>query len=191
MNCYCLICAESGIGVVVDPGAEADRILAEIGGRPIHAILLTHGDPDHIGALAEVRAATGAPVAIHAGDAGRLPIPPDFFLDDKEILAVGGCRLEVIHTPGHTPGSVTLRIGNLALVGDTLFPGGPGRSKSPDDFRQILASITHKLFALPDDTVAYPGHGPPTTIGAARAEYAAFAARSHPADLHGDVTWAG
>ena len=191
MNCYILTCKSSGISVVVDPGADAQRILAELGGQPVHAILLTHGHFDPVGAVADLQAATGAPVAIHAGDAGQLPVPPNFFLNDDEHIVVGGCRLNVIYTPGHTPGSVTLWTDKIALVGDTLFPGGPGHTESPQAFQEILTSITHQLFTLPDDTVAYPGHGPLTTIGAARAEYAAFAARAHPEDLHGDVTWTG
>ncbi|MCA9825437.1 MAG: MBL fold metallo-hydrolase, partial [Dehalococcoidia bacterium] len=96
---------------------------------------------------------------------------------------------QVIHVPGHTPGSTTYLHGKSAFVGDTLFPGGPGHSRSNDLLKQEIASITTHLYALPDDTIVYPGHGDTTTIAASKAEYEVFAGKDHPADLHGDVSW--
>jgi glyoxylase-like metal-dependent hydrolase (beta-lactamase superfamily II) len=97
--------------------------------------------------------------------------------------------VQVIHTPGHTPGSICLLAGRALISGDTLFPGGPGYSRSNEALLQEIESITTRLYALPDDTLVLPGHGEPTTIGASRAEYEVFAAREHPADLRGDVLW--
>ncbi|HLB28995.1 MAG TPA: MBL fold metallo-hydrolase, partial [Dehalococcoidia bacterium] len=92
-------------------------------------------------------------------------------------------------TPGHTPGSLCFSYGRHLIAGDTLFPGGPGHSDSPQDLRQEIDSIVSKLYVLPDNTIVCPGHGPNTTIGRSRAEYAVFASRPHPPDLCGDVLW--
>jgi len=189
MNCYVLICPEFGQSAVIDPGAEPDRILEALEGTMVKVILFTHGHPDHSGALMEVQEATGAPVAIHALDAERLPLPADFELRDGDVIAFGEECLRVLHTPGHTPGSVCFLCGDILIAGDTLFPGGPGHTDDAQAFQQILSSIQEKIFPLPDETVVYPGHGDPTTVGQARAEYALFAAQPHPEDLHGDVTW--
>ena len=93
------------------------------------------------------------------------------------------------HTPGHTPGSISLVVGGAVFTGDTLFPGGPGHSRSNEALQQEIASITSKLHTLPDATVVLPGHGDRTTIGESKAEYEVFASKEHPADLHGDVLW--
>lgn len=103
---------------------------------------------------------------------------------------MGQIPFRVLSVPGHTPGSTTFVHGRHAFVGDTLFPGGPGRSASPEALRQEIESITTHLYALPDDTVIYPGHGARTTIGESKREYAEFAAREHDPNLHGDVLWA-
>ena len=97
--------------------------------------------------------------------------------------------LRALSVPGHTPGSTTYVTGRHAFVGDTLFPGGPGRTASNEALKQEIVSITAHLYSLPDDTVIYPGHGDRTTIGASKAEYAVFAVKPMPDDLHGDVTW--
>jgi glyoxylase-like metal-dependent hydrolase (beta-lactamase superfamily II) len=191
MNCYLVTCPRTGATAIVDPGADAATILAAVGDTRVEVILLTHGHPDHVGALEEVQAATDAPVAFHPAEAESVPLPASFELHDGDAVELGKCRLQVIHVPGHTPGSVVFLAGQQLIAGDTLFPGGPGHTDTPADFQQILTSIRTRLFALPDDTVVHPGHGPPTTISQARAEYAVFAAREHPPDLCGDVTWMG
>lgn len=191
MNCYVVTCPRTGAVAIVDPGDDSEAILAAAADARVEVILLTHGHPDHVGALERVQAATGAPIAFHPADAHLVPLPASFELLDGDVVEVGACRLQVIHVPGHTPGSVAFLAGGQLIAGDTLFPGGPGHSETPADFQQIVASIRAQLFPLPDDTVAHPGHGLPTTIGEARAEYAAFAAREHPPDLCGDVTWVG
>ncbi len=191
MNCYRVTCPRTRVTAIVDPGADPATILAALTDTPVEVILLTHGHPDHVGALEEVQAATGAPVAFHPADAQSVPLPASFELRDGDVVALGECRLKVIHVPGHTPGSLAFLSGRHLIGGDTLFPGGPGHTNTPADFRQILTSIRERLFTLPDETIVHPGHGLPTTIGEAKAEYAIFAAREHPPDLCGDVTWMG
>ena len=106
------------------------------------------------------------------------------------VIPLGGSQIQVLHTPGHTPGSICLVAGRAVLTGDTLFPGGPGRSSNPEALAQELESIVTLLHTLPDDTLVLPGHGASTTIGESKAEYAVFASKEHDPDLHGDVLWA-
>jgi len=103
----------------------------------------------------------------------------------------GGTEVSVIHTPGHTPGSICLLVGKHLITGDTLFPNGPGHSRTPDNLRQMIASITSKLFVLPDDTRVYPGHGAGTVLGPEKQNYGVFASKPHDPNLAGDVTWTG
>ena len=175
---------------IIDAAAEADKILDAVAGMDVLYILTTHRHSDHWGALEEVSAALpNAIVAATPADAGELPITPTLLLDDGDTLQIGTVPLQVITTPGHTPGSVSFITGRHLFSGDTLFPGGPGNSVSPEAFRQQITSITTKLYVRPDETIVYTGHGPGTTIGASKAEYAVFAAKPHPDDLHGDVLW--
>jgi len=191
MNCYLVTCPRTGATAIVDPGDDPETILSAVADARVEVILLTHGHPDHVGALEEVQAATGAPVAFHPAETESVPLPASFELQDGDVVELGECRLRVIHVPGHTHGSVAFLAGRHLIGGDTLFPGGPGHTDTPADFRQILISIRERLFTLPDETIVHPGHGLPTTIGEAKAEYAVFAAREHPPDLCGDVTWMG
>jgi glyoxylase-like metal-dependent hydrolase (beta-lactamase superfamily II) len=103
----------------------------------------------------------------------------------------GNRAMQVLDTPGHTEGAACYLIGKHLFSGDTLFPGGPGKTRSPEALHQVIESITAKLLTLPDDTAVYPGHGDDTTIGEARQQYEVFASRAHPDDLCGDVTWLG
>lgn len=168
-NVYVLIDPDTQDSILIDAPTEPERILALTQGTNVRYILLTHGDRDHIGALADVRAALNAPVGIHSADADLLPVPPDFTIDDGAEYKFGGSSLRAMHTPGHTPGSMSFVTGNILISGDTLFPGGPGNTKrSGGDFTQIITGIRDRLFALPDDTDVYPGHGKFTSIGAER-----------------------
>ena len=164
-NCYLLHCAATREAVIVDPAAEANKIIEASRKLTITYILITHGHFDHIGALQEVQKATRAPVGIHTSDASALPAPPDFYLKDGDLIQFGNCSLRIIHTPGHTPGGVCMLMGKNLISGDTIFPGGPGNTGiSGADRKAILRSIKEKLFTLPGDTIIYPGHGLPSTI---------------------------
>jgi glyoxylase-like metal-dependent hydrolase (beta-lactamase superfamily II) len=175
---------------VIDVPEGVEAVLASLAGHEIGAVLVTHYHSDHWRGFEVLRAASAAPV--YAG-AEEVEIDPDrgaLRLADGQTLEVGGIPIEVIHTPGHTPGSICLHAGGVAFTGDTLFPGGPGASRSAEALQQEIASITTRLYALPDETLVLPGHGAGTTIAASRVEYEGFAAREHPADLRGDVLWA-
>ncbi len=191
-NCYLLTCPISGESIIVDPAAEGERILQEVEGTNVKYILLTHAHLDHVGALAEVREATGAPLGVHPADAQRFEVDAailDLDLADGDVLEWGDCQLRVVHTPGHTPGSVCLILDERVLVGDTIFPGGPGHSESPEALEQILATLQETIFTWPDETELYPGHGAATTVGQERPAFEAFLQKPRPDQLCGDVTW--
>ena len=188
-NSYILACRQTGEAVIIDAPAEPEKLLGEVGDVKVNAIIITHRHGDHTAGLPEMKDGTGAPVAVHSDDAQALPMPPEIQLNDGDTYQVGNVRLRAIHTPGHTPGALCLLTGKLLFTGDTLFPGGPGRTGSPEAFRQVKDSITKKLLALPDDTAVYPGHGIDTTIGETRRQVQAFDSKPHPGDLHGDVEW--
>jgi hydroxyacylglutathione hydrolase len=107
------------------------------------------------------------------------------------MVTVGELALKIIHTPGHTPGSISFLTGLYLLSGDTLFPGGPGKTQSPELFQQILETLTNKIFTLPDDIAVHPGHGDSTTLGKERPAFEAFIAKGYDANLCGDVLWSG
>jgi glyoxylase-like metal-dependent hydrolase (beta-lactamase superfamily II) len=165
-NVYILVDRATGTSVLFDAPTDAGRILQALEGTKPAYILMTHADQDHVGALDEVRRATGAPVGAHSAEAERMPSPPDFELQDGQVLPLGDSQIRVMYTPGHSPGGVSFLVGDILIAGDTLFPGGPGNTKRPDgSFDDIVSSIQSKLFVLPDETKVYPGHGSATTIG--------------------------
>jgi glyoxylase-like metal-dependent hydrolase (beta-lactamase superfamily II) len=132
-------------------------------------VLTTHGHADHLQAVAAITKRLGAPVRIHADDQPLAGMTDAIPIGDGEIIGIGDLPLEAIHTPGHTPGSTCFRLGSHLFSGDTLFPGGPGATRSPgSDFDQIMESLETRLFILPDLTNVYPGHGAFTTIGKER-----------------------
>jgi hydroxyacylglutathione hydrolase len=189
MNCYLVRCSATRQVVIVDPGEDAATILQAVGDAPVCCILLTHAHPDHVGALDAVRLATGAPVGLHPADAAAFGVEADFPLLDGMEVEVGCGRLTVTHVPGHTPGSVCLRLNGQVAVGDAIFPGGPGHTVSPEALAQSLVSLGRTVFAWPDETELHPGHGDFTTVGAERAAFERFVADDHPPDLCGDVAW--
>ena len=184
-NCYLVGCPETQQGVVIDPGGHPDRILAAIkeSGLTILYVLNTHCHFDHIGANAKLVGATGAPLALHRleipileshGGASWFGVPvdaspqPSVELEGGQKLQIGSLAMQVLHTPGHTPGGVTFYLPEAAAAfdGDLLFNSGVGRTDLPGgDWETLLRSIRDVLFALPDETTIYPGHGPQTTVG--------------------------
>jgi glyoxylase-like metal-dependent hydrolase (beta-lactamase superfamily II) len=188
-NTYTSTCQRTRNCVVVDAPGEVARILEALEDRHPRYILITHNHFDHVGALSEVKSALDVPVAAHAADAEHLPIPVNILLHDGDKISFGAISLRVLHTPGHTPGSVCFLAGNCLIAGDTLFPGGPGNTKTPADFRRIIKSISQKILMLPDDTQVYPGHGEATTVREARKLYEIFSSRPYDPNLCGDVEW--
>ena len=189
-NTYILVCVKTGESVIVDAPGEAGKVLDRLEGTAPKMILMTHNHMDHVGALSELKKALKVPVAAHPADVGRLPTAADRLLSDGDSISFGGVRLDVIHTPGHTPGSICFLTDKYLISGDTLFPGGPGKTISPDAFRQIMASITSKLLDLPLETRIYPGHGEPAILEQERPAIIDFSTRVHPPGLCGDVLWA-
>lgn len=189
VNAYVLRCRKTSESVLIDAPGEIDRILRALEDTYPKCILITHNHFDHVGGLSRLESTLKVPVAAHAADAGSLPVSADVLLNEGEALSLGAAWLEVLHTPGHTPGSVCFLTDNYLIAGDTLFPGGPGRTQSPASFRQIIESITQKIFNLPDGTQVYPGHGEATTVKAAKQLYQVFLSRPRNPELCGDVVW--
>jgi hydroxyacylglutathione hydrolase len=164
-------------------------VIPQTSGLNVRRIIVTHRHRDHWGGIDELLA--GIDVAVYTHEQDREPWAQYVkgTLDDGETVEVGGLTIEVIHTPGHTQGHICLRIGEHLLSGDTLFPGGPGRTQTPELLAQEIESITSRLYTLPDNLSVYPGHGANTTVGASKAEYAVFASKPHDPALSGDVNW--
>jgi hydroxyacylglutathione hydrolase len=188
-NCYIITCPQTKDSVLVDAPAEASEILRQLKETNPRYILITHSHSDHVGALSELKSELRIPIGAHRLDANGLSLRPDFLLDGGEEISVGNLKLKVLHTPGHTPGSLCFLIGKHLISGDTIFPGGPGKTESPGDLRQIIESIAGKVLVLPDDTEIHPGHGDHTIVRKEKTELTIFSSRSHDPGLFGDVLW--
>lgn len=203
MNVYLVVCEDTLASAIIDPGADAEDVLALAEGTRVERILLTHAHPDHVGALAKVKAATGAPVYLHPNEAVKFGIAYDVPLDEGPsggpLIPVGNYKIRAIFTPGHTPGMVCYSLGGdpgqvddpRVVVGDTLFVGGPGHTDSPEDFAVTMTTMQQVVFTWPDGTRFFPGHGPSGTIGEERPAFEAFVSRGWSPELCGDVTWIG
>ena len=197
-NCYLLVCPETGEAALFDPGEEFDKILRMAGKARVTKILLTHSDIDHIGALEQARQKFRAPVYVHAADVSRPPhgetprqkLENTRALREGQVVRVGRHQVTTFEVPGHSPGHVVFHFDDRALVGDTIFPGGPGRSPDPAALSQALYHLQRVIFRWPDRTTLYPGHGKPTTVGAERERFMRYIAKPRAAELQGDVSWA-
>jgi glyoxylase-like metal-dependent hydrolase (beta-lactamase superfamily II) len=184
VNCFIVGCASSKEALVIDPGEEGERILSHLTalGLQLKMVINTHGHFDHVGANHLLLAKSGAEFLIHSADAPLLPRakehgrkygldvqvspPPTRLLHGNEMLSVGTLKIQVIATPGHTAGGISLLIGEHLFSGDTLFADSVGRTDLPGgDHKTLVNSIRKGLFVLPDVTIVHPGHGPDTTIG--------------------------
>jgi hydroxyacylglutathione hydrolase len=182
-NCYLLGDEETRRAVVVDPGSDAPVILELVHhhGLQVETIVATHGHWDHVGAVRPLKQATGARFLAPPGDMELIrnasasallmgvvvdpPPDPDGFLEEGDVLRIGGLELRVLSAPGHTPGHVILVGPGFAFVGDVVFAGSVGRTDFPGgDWDTLMESIRTKVLTLPDETVLYPGHGPPTSV---------------------------
>ncbi len=188
-NAYLLVCPKTNESIIIDTPADHCELIRSAKDSDVKAILITHNHSDHIQGLTQVTSTIPCPVGIGEADAGALPKPPGRFLKDGDIVTAGTIVLQALSTPGHTPGSTCFVVGKHLFSGDTLFPGGPGRSGSPQDLALTIDSITKKLFVLSDVAIFHPGHGEDGDIKTAKQEYAVFESKDHPANLYGDVLW--
>ena len=183
-NCYILYNPDKREGLIIDPGAEGSHLIKFIKQEKIsiNYIVNTHGHPDHIGANRKIKEHTNAPILIHQYDAPMLaksgsvlsliffPLESsspaaDTFIKDGDLIECAGMKLKVLHTPGHTPGGISLLIDDSIFTGDTLFSGSIGRSDLPGGSQEVLLNSIKKILSLDENLIIYPGHGPATTVG--------------------------
>lgn len=186
-NAYLLVCRETNEALLIDAANDPQRLSDLVGHdrrRPdLRTIVTTHQHADHWQALGAVAGQYGANTVAHAEDAKPLPVPPDFLVAHGDSVSVGACVLEVVHLRGHTPGSIALVYRDPAghphlFTGDSLFPGGPGKTTSPSNFTSLMDDLESRVFGeLPDETWFYPGHGDDSTLGAERPKLAEWRAR--------------
>jgi hydroxyacylglutathione hydrolase len=188
-NVYVIADQTANEAIVVDAPEANEAVVEVVKGLNVRRIVVTHRHRDHWAGIDSLLAGVDAPVLCHEADREPHAGYVAGTLAHGDHLQVGGLDLEVLHTPGHTPGCICLRLGEHLIAGDTLFPGGPGRTRTNEDLQREIESIVGTLYVLPESTRVYPGHGANTTVGDSKAEYAVFAARDHRPGLAGDVLW--
>jgi glyoxylase-like metal-dependent hydrolase (beta-lactamase superfamily II) len=185
-NAYLLVCRATNEALLIDAANEPDRLADLVGSdesRPeLRHLVTTHRHHDHWQALGAVAGMFQTRQIAHPLDAGELPIPMDELVEQGDTVQFGDIELEVVHLRGHTPGSIALVYRGAdrphIFTGDSLFPGGPGRTTSPDDFASLIGDLESRVFdQLPDETWVYPGHGDDTTLGTERPSLPEWKAR--------------
>jgi len=188
-NAYLVICNETNQSILIDTPAEPEEIIKIALDTDVKYILITHNHMDHLLGFEDVTSALPVEVNIGRLDSDAIDYPKVTLLDDGDEISFGKLKAKAIFTPGHTDGSTCFVIETHLFTGDTLFPGGPGKSRSPEHLGQIIDGITKKLFPLGDSLNIYPGHGPDGKMQKSKEDYEIFSSREHPAELYGDVEW--
>lgn len=201
-NAFLITCNRTGNTVIIDTPADPNELISAAAETNVETILITHGHRDHVEGYESVSSNFVASVGIGSDDRDSLPTSASVTTDVSHgtTLTVGDITLRTMFTPGHTPGSTCYLLESTeskssgepahVFTGDTLFPGGPGRSSSNESLKQIITSLETHIFTLSDSTIVLPGHGEFTTIGESKREFAIFASKPFDQTLSGDVTWA-
>jgi len=188
-NSYVIDCKKTKSSVVIDIPEKPNNMLEYIESRKVEFIAITHGHYDHIEGYDSLKK-LNIPIAINKDDMNFLSFSPDLILNQDIELEFGHLKLRTISTPGHTSGSTCFLVRDNIFTGDTLFPSGPGRTNSIEEFKMILKSISEKLFCLGNDVKFYPGHGKESILRISKEEYSRFLnVRNGNFDLSGNITW--